>query len=159
MDPHPMVHMTIHHDNVEVPAFTREFWDWPKMVSHWTLPSLSGQTVKVYTFTNCESVELIVNGSSQGTKYLSNFSNTMITWDVTYNPGTIQAIGRNNGSQVTSQEYTTAGSASGIRLIPYRTTIDADGVDIAEIEVNIIDSSGRLVPSATHQINFSVIGI
>ena len=45
----------------------RDLWQWPKMASHWNLPrTYFGQVIQVCTITNCEEVEMFMNGKSMG---------------------------------------------------------------------------------------------
>ncbi|GAG38443.1 unnamed protein product, partial [marine sediment metagenome] len=127
-------------------------------VSHWTLPQLEDKEVKVVTFTNCETVELLVNGRSCGTRRLSDFEDRMIPWKVRYEPGTIKAVGKNGEQELCSHELKTAGEPARIDLSPDRRTVRADGRDLCHVEVTVSDTNGTLVPDASHVIQFEVSG-
>ena len=154
----PMVHIVVIDDSLDVPAATKSHWDWPRMVSHWTLPELEGKEIRVATFTNCQSVELFVNDRSLGVQKLADFDDMIITWTVRYEPGTITAVAKGPGRIIRSNELRTAGDAARIVLKPDRQTIRADGRDLCHVEVNITDANGILVPDSSNLIRFEVSG-
>ena len=69
----PMVHIAVMGDKIKEERFSAKHWGWPGMVSHWTLPELKGQNIKITTFSNCDEVELVVNGKSHGKKKLADY--------------------------------------------------------------------------------------
>src|SRR5262249_47820436 len=52
----------------------------------------------------------------------------------------------------------TTGSPSRIVLQPDRTTILADGRDLSLVTVSIVDALGRVVPTASNTVTFTVTG-
>ena len=52
----------------------------------------------------------------------------------------------------------TAGAPVSLRLTPDRRTIDADGYDLCYVTVEALDANGRVVPTATDLLHFSVKG-
>lgn len=154
----PMVHIAAVNDSLDVPAATKDHWGWPKMDSHWNLPQLRGRCVKVATFTNCEAVELLMNGKSMGCKQLKDFPDKMITWCIPYKSGRIEARGFVHGHVETTHVLRTAGKAAKIGLAADRATIRADGRDLCYVDVEITDRCGTVVPSAKQQIRFTIDG-
>lgn len=156
----PMVHIAVFDDTVNqsIPSRWMAHWTWPKMTSSWTLPHCENQLVRLVTFTNCETVELIVNGESLGEKRLADFPDRLMTWYVPYAPGTIEAIGRMNGLICAVHRLQTAGEARRVVLTPDRSRMRANGTDIAHVEVQIADESGILVPHAEIKVQFELIG-
>jgi beta-galactosidase len=154
----PMVHIAVVDDSLDVSKPTKDHWGWPKMDSHWNLPQLAGKKVKVVTFTNCSAVELLVNGKSMGCKRLKDFPDKMITWPVLYKPGRIEARGIDQGYVRAKHKLQTAGDPAQIRLRADRDKIRADGRDLCYVDVQITDKDGVLVPTAKHEIRFTVEG-
>jgi len=154
----PMVHIAVMDDSLDVEKPVKAHWGWPKMASHWNLPQLNGKKVKVVTFTNCPTVELVLNGRSVGTKQLADFPDKMITWEVPYQPGIIEARGIENHLAACSHQLQTAGEPTQICLFGDRTTIKADGKDLCHVEVCVTDDKGIIVPEANHLIRFKVRG-
>ena len=131
----------------------------PKTVLHlfphwnWATP---GQIVNVWAFGNCQSVELFTNGVSLGRQTLNVQSH--VEWNVPYAAGTLQAIGYNNGVAVITNIVETTEAPAEIALWPDRSTILADGRDVSVVTVAILDSQGRVVPTATNNVSFTVSG-
>jgi beta-galactosidase len=123
---------------------------------HWNW-STSGQPVNVWAFGNCQAVELFTNGVSLGRQTLNTQSH--VEWDnVTYAPGTLQAIGYNNGMAVITNTVATTQVPATIALIPDRSVILADGRDVSVVAVQIRDQQGNVVPTATNLVNFNITG-
>ncbi|MBE0697284.1 MAG: glycoside hydrolase family 2 protein, partial [Anaerolineaceae bacterium] len=89
---------------------------------HWNWPERVGQPVKVGCYTNCEEVELFLNGHSLGRKRV--VPNYHLEWeDVIYAPGRLEARGYTGGEMITGALVETSGPASAIRLLPDRDNI------------------------------------
>jgi len=152
----PMVFIAVTDESLDTQTPTKDHWAWPKMVSHWTLPKLEGKDVKVVTFTNCETVELFLNGLSVDVKKRAEFKDGIMTWTVPCLPGVLKAIGKTKGETVCWDELVTAGKAEAIELTPDHPAVWADGRDLCRIEVNVVDADGILVPDASNLIQFDV---
>jgi beta-galactosidase len=84
--------------------------------------------------------------------------NGSIEWSVPYHPGTLAARGYKNGAVTLSDVVETTGGASQIALSTDTPILNQKGSDAAFVEVRILDSKGRLVPTADPEINFSISG-
>jgi beta-galactosidase len=62
------------------------------------------------------------------------------------------------GEAVAEKELKTAGKPHHIELSVDRTTIKADGKDLAFVTVSVVDKDGNLCPAAENLIEFSVSG-
>ena len=123
------------------------------LLPHWNWSN--SQTIEVWIYTNCDSVELFLNGVSQGVKTVGD--STHIAWKVLWKPGTIIANGM-KGDVVVYDKITTAGQAAMVQLKPDRTSIIADGKDLVFIETDITDANSVVVPDATNLVTFSISG-
>ena len=116
-----------------------------------------GQPINVWVFGNCQVVELFTNGVSLGRQNLNSQSH--VEWDnLPYSPGTLQAIGYNEGVPVITNIVVTTGAPASLALWPDRNTILADGRDVSVVRVAVLDSQGRVVPSAANLVNFTISG-
>ena len=123
---------------------------------HWNWGT-PGQPVNVWVYGNCDLVELFLNGVSQGQQTLNVLSHA--EWDnVPYATGTLQAVGYRNGQAVVTNSVQTTGTPAAVALIPDRSTILADGRDVSVVTVAALDSAGRIVPTASNLITFTVSG-
>jgi beta-galactosidase len=134
------------------------YWFSPPYVSHWNFSGRATQTLIVHTPSNCDTVELLLNGHSLGTQRPADSPNQTIVWYVPNLPGTLVAIGRNNGDLVAGHGVRTSGAPAGIQLRPDRASLKADGQDLSHIEVSIVDSEGITVPDSDTLITFEVNG-
>lgn len=126
------------------------------ILPHWNWPGREGQEIDVWCHSNCDSVELILNGASLGTKDMPR--NSHLEWKVTYAPGVLQAKGYRGGEVVAVKEVTTAGPAFGIRLTADRSSVNSDGEDVAVVLAEITDEHGSLVSTADGQLAFGISG-
>jgi beta-galactosidase len=124
---------------------------------HWNWPGKEGQNVPVWCFSNCEEVELFLNGESLGKKDMPAFRH--LQWDqVTYQPGRLEARGYINGQMVVQKIVETTGAPVAIKLLPDRTQLVADGQDTVPIVVTLVDANDRVVPTADNRVNFDISG-
>jgi len=146
---------------------------------HWNWAGREGQVIPVLAYTNCNSVELFVNGRSLGEKRLefpaqgtsggwnsyaqpvvnATTSDLHVSWDVPYEPGVLRAIGkRRDGASCGEDLVRTAGRPAAIRLSLVPDTITADPSDVAHVSFEIVDSAGTVVPTAGDLVRFTVTG-
>lgn len=125
------------------------------ILPHWNWSA--GTTVTVFVYTNCDSVELFLNGVSQGSKTFTSGA-VHLEWDVPWAPGTLQAEGTVGGAVVVSDQVTTAGAAASVAASVDRGAISADGKDLAFVTAGIQDANGITVPTAAVPVSFSVSG-
>jgi beta-galactosidase len=122
---------------------------------HWNWRGKEGQTMDVWCQSNCENVELFLNGKSLGKKAMP--LNSHLEWKVPYEPGILESRGTRNGKQMVSRVETT-GAPVQIRMTADRTLIQADGEDVAVVNVTAVDDKGREVPVADNLIRFDIKG-
>ncbi|MGD0816065.1 MAG: beta-galactosidase GalA [Verrucomicrobiota bacterium] len=121
---------------------------------HWNWSTL-GQPINIWAFGNCQEVELFTNGVSLGRQSLNVQGH--VEWDnVPYAPGTIQAIGYDNGEAVITNTVSTTGAPAALALWPDRSTILADGKDVSVVMVAVLDAEGNIVPTASNTVTFAV---
>jgi beta-galactosidase len=146
---------------------------------HWNWEEKKGQVIPVTCYTNCDTVELLLNGRSFGVKgyeyprlgmegtwgnlptrarALRTTADLHLTWDMPFEPGTLKAVGVKNGEVVTTVELATTGIPAAIALSADRSSISADRRDVTHVTVKIQDEQGRVVPVAMNEIVFTVEG-
>jgi beta-galactosidase len=122
---------------------------------HWNWRGREGDTIRAWVNSNCDSVELFLDGRSLGKKRMP--SNGHLEWDVAYRPGTLEARGERGGTRVAAKVETT-GPPAAVKLVPDRKSIRADREDLSVITVVALDSRGREVPDAADRVSFSLDG-
>ncbi|SHK67940.1 beta-galactosidase [Reichenbachiella agariperforans] len=145
------------------------------LLPHWNWQGMEGENIPVYSYTNCDEAELFVNGKSMGRKVKGKDKTTLLvdflryepktfdspyrlSWEVPYEAGSIKVVGYKDGKAVEEKEIRTAGAPAKISLSVDRSTITADGRDLAYVTVRIEDKDGNLCPNADNLVNFSVSG-
>lgn len=149
------------------------------VLPHWNWKGMEGKKIPVFSYTNCEEVELFVNGKSfgkkakgvdktplpidfidwEGGRYKGDFMSPFrLHWNVPYKAGELKVVGYINGKPVTEKTIKTAGKAAKIELVSDRKLIKANGEDIAFVTVRILDKEGNLCPNAANQVNFEIEG-
>ena len=143
----------------------------------WNWKGNEGKVIQVIAYSNCDSVELFLNGKSFGIKSAvfpqqgsstswntfakpfipATTSDLHLSWDVPYEPGTLKVVGKKGGVVVTEEVRTTSKPIA-IRLSSDRNEINADSQDIANVKVEIVDENGLVVPDADNLIEFKVEG-
>jgi beta-galactosidase len=122
---------------------------------HWNWSA--GQTVTVWCYANSASVELFLNGVSQGVQAMPAYGH--VAWSVPYSAGTLLAKAYDSQGAVTAtDQVTTTGPAAAILLNTDRTNLTADAEDLTVVYAAIVDAQGRVVPTASNQVSFSVSG-
>lgn len=149
------------------------------LLPHWNWPGREGQMIPVLAYSNCNRVELFLNGRSLGEKRLEfpvqgtsggwnsyaltvvnpTTSDLHLSWDVPYEPGELRAVGRTRDGQSSCEAVVrTAGAPAAVRLSVDRDTISATPGDVAHVTFEIVDSAGTVVPTADHLVRFSITG-
>lgn len=126
------------------------------LVPHWNWAGKEGKPVKVMAIGNCDAVELSLNGKSLGEKPGDKFE--MVSWDVPYAPGKLEAIGKKNGKVVSNFSVETTGEPVALRLTPDRSALAGDGWDAMPVTIEAVDARGRHVPTANLPVEFEVSG-
>ena len=130
--------------------------NWQSMNFHWNWEGKD--TLTVQTFSNCDSVELLINGNSQGVKSMTNCTEKKMIWHVKYAKGEIKALGIHGGKIEADDVLKTAGEPQRIIMEADKKEIKADGLDLTYLTIKVVDKNGIVVPSANNKIKFSVSG-
>jgi len=126
------------------------------LLPHWNWPGKEGQEIDVWAHSNCEEVELFLNGVSQGRKKVPKYFH--LEWKVKYAPGVLLARAYNGGKEILREQIETTGMPTAVQLAPNHAALKADGEDVSVITVSIADAQGRLVPDAASKIHFELDG-
>ena len=128
------------------------------ILGHWTYPSETKKTV--YVFANTGAVELFLNGKSLGRSDKPQDGYVFAFPDVKWEPGTLLAVGYNQGSEVCRHELQTVGPAKRIKLSPIVGPAgwQADGEDVALVDVEVVDEMGQRSPTDDARVDFTLTG-
>ncbi|MBR4365255.1 MAG: DUF4982 domain-containing protein [Bacteroidaceae bacterium] len=123
---------------------------------HWNLSGHEGEEIELWAYSNCDEVELTVNGHKLGRQTMPK--NGHLKWKAVYQPGKVVATGYKNGKKILTETIETTKPAAQVVPKTDRQTITADGRDIAVITIEIQDDKGRIVPDACLPLTFRLEG-
>ena len=123
---------------------------------HWNLQGHEGEEVEVWAYSNCDEVELTVNGKKLGRQPMPR--NGHLKWKAVYQPGRVEATGYKNGKRILTKTIETTKAAAKVVLKADRHQIAADGLDMAIVNIELHDQKGRFVPNACPVLTFCLEG-
>jgi beta-galactosidase len=126
------------------------------LMPHWNWQEREGQPVEVWVYSNCDEVELKLNGRSFGRQAMPHAGH--LEWKVPFVSGELTATGWKQGRQTMTTTVRTTGHATGLRLVPDKPQLKADGEDALVVRAEVIDAHGQVVPNAGNEIVFVVQG-
>jgi beta-galactosidase len=127
------------------------------LFADWTPRSLAPHDETVEVYSNCERVELFLNGKSLGAK-LKPADDSPRNWAVPFESGTLRAVATNGGKVVATYELRTAGKPARVVLTADRTRLAPVWDDVSYVEATVVDANGVVVPDASDLITFKVTG-
>ncbi len=125
--------------------------------SDWTPANTAPHEEQVEVYSNCEQVELLLNGKSLGSQPLPPDASPR-AWTVRFEPGTLVAIGTHNGQVAATSEVRTAGKPAKILLTARHLELSPQWDDVACVRAEIADANGVLVPEARDLVSFKLSG-
>lgn len=125
------------------------------LLPHWNHPGKEGKLIPVVAYTNCQSVDLRLNGISLGVQVRGD--QMELLWHVPYAPGRLEAVATTQQGVQLSTEKVTPGHCKALTLQTDRPLI-ADGVDVVGVTVTATDSKGNFCNTADNLLQFHVSG-
>lgn len=122
---------------------------------HWNWNT--GEQLQVLCYTNCDEAELFLNGKSLGSKHRGE-SDEFIRWEVMFEEGTIEVVAKHKSGKNVSYELITNSEPEKIDMSSDSLEMKANGLDIAHIEMEILDVNGKTVYLANNEISLSIEG-
>ena len=131
----PMVHIVPMH------------WDWTV-----------GDSVKVWLYSNCASVDLWLNGTNLGST--TKGEKYQYAYSVPFAVGTLVANGYDSGGNLVAQDvlFSSCRIPDELSLIADKTSVNINGDDLVFVICEVHDKNGVIVPTANNSITFSAIG-
>ncbi len=152
-------------DIYRMPKYSFYFWqaafyDKPMIFiqpHYWRL-QYKGQKKDIVVNSNCEKVELKVNGLSKGILFPADSNSHTVTFkDISVEDAILTAEGTMKGMPV-STRVAMAGEAVRITLSTSQKQIPADRGSVAVITADIVDAKGNHVYGASNTIKWSIKG-
>ena len=128
------------------------------IANYWTAKSPKTVTV----FSNCNEIELFVNGKSVGKQTPNLYMNlphpVYEFKNVKYEDGEVKAVGYIDGKEAASYTVSTPGKPVKLILEPQYSSIAADGSDFTGVAIYAVDENGQAVPYADNKVTIAVTG-
>jgi beta-galactosidase len=150
------------------------------ILPHWNWKGREGEVTPVFVYSSYPTVELFINGKSQGKrtkdpqvkinetenddarKAFARQKRYRLMWmDTKYEPGTVKAVAYDEqGNVCMEKEVHTAGKPYRIELVANKKEMSSQtrDEDLAFVTVRVVDREGNLCPEASHSIRFQVTG-
>jgi len=129
------------------------------IIGHWNYPANAVKTIYVAA-NHCDAVELFVNGKSKGTSNAPMNGYIFAFPGIKFESGGISAVAKVGGKMVAQDGIETAGEAKALKLTPRVSPVglQADGSDVALIDVEVVDAHGCRCPTDEARVDFKLDG-
>ncbi len=121
------------------------------LMPHWNWCGMEGEEIKVAAYTNCDKLELYLNGKAIGEKEIEPYGHG--EWMVPFEKGELKVIGYKNGKKVAEDIRITSGKPYALKL-RLETENAVNVGDIALFTCYVVDEQGREVPDAAPFVRF-----
>ncbi len=153
----PMVHFSVL-DYTLPDEGTKWHWSVPPYVDHWEFPQYYRQTIPYMIASNCEKVQISLNGDHYLLPKPADCPNRLITGFLPYQPGKVVVTGYRNGQQVCSHEVVTPGPAAKLAFRQTTYTVPSEAGYEMLFAVRMLDSEGNPVFRDSSQVCFRLEG-
>ncbi|GAB3301467.1 glycoside hydrolase family 2 TIM barrel-domain containing protein [Pseudoclavibacter terrae] len=133
-------------------------WAWSESIASWDWAVDEQTPMQVEVYSPSESVELVVNGRSVGTAQTGPDNRFRATFDLPYERGTIEAFAIVGGERAASVSLRSHAGTTALSVSTDRSTLDADGGDLAYVDIELRDADGVLATSELRQVSVRVEG-
>ena len=142
----PVVHIVRKEDNAGT-------GDW---IANWTpIDFGTYDDARVEVYSNCDDVELFLNGKSLGSK-AKPADDSPRSWEVTFEKGSLKAVAKNSGKEVAVDELKTAGDPVKIILTADKPVVANNWDSATYVTAKVVDANGITCPNADKLIKFDI---
>lgn len=131
-------------------------WMWKDNIASWTWPGYEGRGASIDVHANADEVELFLNGQSMGRQSVRD--TYLATYEVPYEPGTLEAVSFVNGVEAGRCALETADQAAQLVVESSTSQLPADGDSLAFVTVRLADQAGRMNRRQKEAITINVEG-
>ena len=148
----------------------RSWWTDEPMVRIWRKDDMpNGQMTEDYTplhpdvpvsltlYSNCEEVELFLNGKSLGRQPVPE-DDAPNVYEFAYEPGEVRAVGRIGGRDVAEHRLQSAGKPVRLHMTTEQASIPYDWEEVVYVTATVEDADGIRFPNSDARITLQVSG-
>lgn len=133
-------------------------WMLKDNLASWTWPGYEGKPANVDIYSKDEEVELFLNGKSLGRKSAGEACGFTASYEITYEPGELLAVGYADGKETGRFVLKTADEKVELQIVCEGETLKADGEDLAFVTAKLVDKDGIENLFAEKKVTVSVEG-
>ena len=133
-------------------------WGWSDELRSWTWPGFEGTPMTVRVYTRGDKAALFLNGKQIDSKDLTEQDALRAEFTVPYAPGELKAVAYQNGAEIGSIVFTTAGKPHKLVLTPDQPGLMASRDDLSYVMVQVADEDGHVIPDAGVPVSFTLTG-
>lgn len=153
----PTLYMAVREPDGYRGTIRETMWGTYPTVESWNWPGHEGKPIEVEVITTYPTVALYLNDQLIEKKKVSESTEYKAIFTTEYAPGTMKAVALDNtGKPAGETAIATAGQPVAINLEAQRYMTDDCDYDLIYVTASIVDAEGRLNPTATNILSFSV---
>lgn len=124
--------------------------------------TLVGDSFSVTVMSNCDKVELYINGvklDKEPVRQYVNLPHPFFVFEgIEYEKGEVTAVGYIGGIEAARYTQKTPEAAARLTLEPDYDTLVCDGSDMTQVTVTLVDKNGTRLPQADNEVTIAVTG-
>ena len=154
-DPYIAVHRPERHGR----ELSSTSWAWTDSVGAWSVAGAKGRPVTVDVYSAADEVELLLDGMSIGVRPAGEKNRFQATFQTTFEPGELTAVGRTAGDEVGRFSLRSTKGPVGLAAVSDRSVIRSDDTDVAFVTITLQDADGTVAVGADRPVKVSVDGV
>ncbi|WP_163131933.1 sugar-binding domain-containing protein [Agarivorans sp. Alg241-V36] len=137
-------------------AWKKKLWIWPEQQQHWNYKG--NQLIAIEVISNCQEVELQLNGRSLGSKSLAEQADRIFRWALPFQTGELVALAKNKGKVVAQHRLSTTQAASDLLVTVEDPAPEKGQIAYQHLLIQLVDNEGKAVKHQNTQLNFELQG-
>jgi beta-galactosidase len=133
-------------------------WAWSDSITSWTFPGFEGAPVTVEVYADADEVALVRDGTEVARGPVGGTRPMVATLETVYHPGVLTAIAYRDGTETGRTSLTSATGAALLTATVDRSSIRADGSDLAYVAIELRDAAGELFTGSDRSVQVDVAG-
>lgn len=134
-------------------------WMYKDNIASWTWAGYEGKPAIVDVYSDAQEVELFLNGKTLGKKVAGEENDFTATYEIAYEPGELVAVNYRDNKESEHFKLSTAEQEVRLNVEADKTTLNANGEDVAFITIKLEDAKGNVNLNVSKEINISVEGV